>query len=321
MSSSGDFWVAEDDIEELILSSFDLFHNGDFQKAEKVYEKALSLDFENADIIAGLKCSKFWIEREKQLEALGTDEFAKSEYLYSEWKIFTEFTYRLKTPFRQGISVIKQWVFQSALSGYLHASTDIASGDEELLLRIGKCYKGMGDYDKALEYLESVSRKKRDDPEILGELADSYAFINEIRISKAFFREAFFIDPQKVNIDFLESELIVRLIEKLKALGYSNKVLKEWLPVFAVIWGVFNVKRELRPLELGKLKQSVFSLENRISDSDSEEEKSVLVPRLINRYFWLIDHYIIIGETREKVEEILRKIRIIDESVYDQYIN
>ncbi len=321
MSSSEDFSVAENDIEALILSSYDLFHDGKFQKAEKVYEKALSLDFENADIIAGLKCSKFWIEREQQLETLGTDEFAKSEYLYGEWKIFTEFICRLKTPFRQGISVIKQWVFKSALSGYLNASSDITSSDEELLLRIGKCYKGMGDYDKALEYLESVSRKKRDDPEILAELADSYAFINEIRIAKAFFREAFFIDPQRVNIDFLESELIVRLIEKLKFLGYSNKVLKEWLPVFAVIWGVFNVKRELRPLELGKLKQSVFSLENRISDSDSEDEKAVLIPRLINRYLWLIDHYIIKGETRKKVEEILRKIRIIDESIYNQYIN
>jgi len=313
--------VAADEIEELILSSYDLFHDGNFNKAERVYEKALSMDFENPDIIAGLKCSKFWVSREKQIEAFGSDEFAKSEYLYNEWKAFIEFCYCLKTPFTQGISVIKQWVFNSALNGYLHASTDIASGDEELLLRIGKCYKGMGDYDKALEYLESVSRKKRDDPEILGELADSYAFINEIRIAKAFFREAFFIDPQKVNIDFLESELIVRLIEKLKVLGYSDRVLKEWLPVFAVIWGVFNVKRELRPLELGKLKQSVFSLENRISDSDREEEKDVLVPRLINRYFWLIDHYIIIGETREKVEEILRKIRVIDESVYDQYIN
>lgn len=313
--------MAENDIEELILQSYDLFHKGSFQEAEKVYEKALSIDFENKDVIAGLKCSKYWIERYKQLEALGTDEFTKSEFLYNEWKAFTEFLNRLNTPFRQGVSVIKQWVFQTALSGYLNASSNVGSSDEELLLRIGKCYKGMGDYDKALEYLESASRKKRDDPEILGELADSYAFINETRIAKAFFREAFFIDSQKVNINFLESELIVRLIEKLRIIGYSELVLKEWIPVYAVLWGIFNVKRELKPLELGKLKQSIFSLENRITDTESEDERSVLVPRLINRYFWLIDHYIIIGEPRDKVEEVLRKIRVIDESIYEQYIN
>ncbi len=68
MSSSGDFSVADNDIEELILRSYDLFHKGSFQGAEKVYEKALSIDFENKDVIAGLKCSKYWIERSKQLE-------------------------------------------------------------------------------------------------------------------------------------------------------------------------------------------------------------------------------------------------------------
>lgn len=313
--------MEDNDVEELILRSYDFFQKGSFQEAEKVYEKALSIDFENLDVIAGLKCSKFWIERSRQLDALENDEFTKSEYLYNEWKAFSQFLNMLKTPFRQGVSVIKQWVFQTALSGYLNASSNMGSSDEELLLRIGKCYKGMGNYDKALEYLESASRKKRDDPEILGELADCYAFINETRIAKAFFREAFFIDSQKVNINFLESELIVRLIEKLRVIGYSELELKEWIPVYAVLWGIFNVKRELKPLELGKLKQSIFSFENRITDTKSDEEKSVLVPRLINRYFWLIDHYIIINEPRDKVEEVLRKIRLIDESVYEQYIN
>lgn len=321
MGSAGNLPIENVDSEELILCSYDFFHKGSFREAENIFEKAITLDFENPDAIAGLKCSKFWIERSKQLTAIGSDEFKKSEYLYNEWKAFSEFTKRLKTPFRQGVSVIKQWVFQTALTGYLNASSSIGSGGEELLLRIGKCYKGMGDYDKALEYLESVSRKKRDDPEILGELADCYAFINETRIAKAFFREAFYIDSQKVNIDFLESELILRLIEKIREIGYSEKVLKEWIPVYAVLWGVFNVKRELKPLELGKLKQSIFSLENRITDTSSDDESAILVPGLINRYFWLIDHYIITNETRDKVEEILRKIRVIDESVYEQYIN
>ncbi len=321
MRSSGNVSEADVDIEELILRSYDLFHKGSFQEAEKIYEQALALDFENKAVIAGLKCSKYWIERKKHLTTLNSDDFTKSEYLYNEWKAFTKFLSRLKTPFRQGVSVIKQWVFQTALTGYLNVSANIVTGDEEILLRIGKCYKGMGDYDKALEYLESVSRKRRDDPEVLGELADCYAFINETRAAKAFFREAFFIDAQRVNTDFLESELILRLIEKLRDIGYSEEVLKEWIPVYAVLWGVFNVKRELKPLELGKLKQSIFSLENRITDTDLEEEQAILIPRLINRYFWLIDHYVITGETREKVEEVLRKIHAIDESVYEQYIN
>lgn len=121
MGSSGNFSKADGDIEELILRSYDLFNKGSFQEAEKIYEQAITLDFENPDAIAGLKCSKFWIERYNHLSSFGSDDFTKSEYLYNEWKAFTKFINRLNTPFRQGVSVIKQWVFQTALTGYLNA--------------------------------------------------------------------------------------------------------------------------------------------------------------------------------------------------------
>ena len=62
-------------------------------------------------------------------------------------------------------------------------------------------------------------------------------------------------------------------------------------------------------------------MENRITDTVSDDERVILIPRLINRYFWLIDHFIIANEPRTKIEEVLRKIRSIDESIYEQYIN
>jgi hypothetical protein len=79
---------------------------------------------------------------------------------------------------------------------------------------------------------------------------------------------------------------------------------------------VFNVKREMKPLELGKLKQSIFLLQKEI---ETEPRARGLVPRLINRYFWLIDHYLTVGETRERIEEILERIREIDPRVYREY--
>ena len=43
------------------------------------------------------------------------------------------------------------------------------------------------------------------------------------------------------------------------------------------------------------------------------------MPRLINRYFWLIDHYMSAGEPRERVEEVLAKIRELDPRVHRDY--
>jgi len=63
--------------------------------------------------------------------------------------------------------------------------------EPELLLRIGRCYKGVGNYEEALHYLEEASATKKDDAETISELADVYALVDEGRLAKALFREAF----------------------------------------------------------------------------------------------------------------------------------
>ena len=87
---------------------------------------------------------------------------------------------------------------------------------------------------------------------------------------------------------------------------------------YAVLYGVFNVKRELRPIEYGKLRQSIYSLQ---SDIRQNSDNEVLVPRLINKYFWLIDHYISVKEDRSTIDEVLMNIKLLSPSIYQQYIN
>jgi len=110
-----------------------------------------------------------------------------------------------------------------------------------------------------------------------------------------------------------------RLIGRLDEIGYKSPELVEWIPVYGVLFGIFNVKRELRSLEYGKLKQSIFSLQSELSDEGKRSYATE--PRLLNRFFWLIDHYIATGDSREKVDDVLRHIRDINHSIYEHYIN
>jgi hypothetical protein len=50
-----------------------------------------------------------------------------------------------------------------------------------------------------------------------------------------------------------------------------------------------------------------------------ESAHATLVPRLINRYMWLIDHYLTTGEPRERIDEVLARIRDIDPGVHADY--
>jgi hypothetical protein len=72
-------------------------------------------------------------------------------------------------------------------------------------------------------------------------------------------------------------------------------------------------------VELARLKQSIFELENEIR-GESDKVSSLLKPRLINRYFWLIDHFENTREDPGMIEETLLKIKILDRAIYEWYI-
>jgi hypothetical protein len=100
-------------------------------------------------------------------------------------------------------------------------------------------------------------------------------------------------------------------------MGYKDELVCEWIPVYAAIWGVFSVKRELKQMEVGRLRQSIFSLEAEYKTNPARRE--YLRPRLLNRYFWLIDHYENSREDSSLIDETLLKIKYIDPDIYQKY--
>ncbi len=307
-------------LEEKLLTVYNLFKEGNFTNAVGILEENLSYSFESEELVSALKCARFWEERKRILRGI-SELSEKGEFLLKQWKNFIFFLERMKDVFDRSTYSIKEYVFGEALKYYLKIFEKIGGHDEELLLRIGKCYKGNGDYEKAIYYLEKANKRKLDSPEILAELADCYALINEVRISKIFFKEAFFIDPQRIDISSLESLLIKKIIKKVKEIGKKSPALKEWIPVYGSIFGVFNIRREIQPLEYSRLRQTIEEYENYLEDrkEDSHISEEILVPRLINRYLWLIDKYLNLNDEKNKIDEVLLKIKKIDYSIYELY--
>ncbi len=309
--------ASDENIQELLNHAYDAIKNHNLEEAAEGIERALSLDFDNSEVVTALKYVNFWRDRGRAVQEIATG-FEQAEYLVSQWRLFNHFVERVGEASEKCLYAVRQHVFNTALERYRQLLDESFEADSELLLRIGRCYKGKGEYDNALETLRRAASQKKDDPEIYAELADCYAFVNEIQRSKAFFREAFFLGAHRIDLGLLESELVTRLVAKLREAGYESPELEEWVPVYGVLYGVFTVKRELRSIEYGRLKQSIYALEREHSDKRGKNE--LLVPRLINRYFWLIDHYLSTGEDRAKIDEVLLKLRSIDPKTYEHYI-
>jgi tetratricopeptide (TPR) repeat protein len=312
-----------EEIPRILQNVFLRFKEGLFDEAIELLEEVLKIDFEYKGVTTALKCATFWSERKKKLVNIN-ERFERAEFLLSQWDFFTQFLNHIGETSERCLYGIKQFAFGNALKLYLEIFEDSGFYDADLLLKLGRCYKVLGNFDKAIEYLGIANQQRSGNAVILAELADCYSLINEMRISKALFREAFFIDPEAIHLAMIDSGMIQNLIKKCLEKGIKNEDLNRWIPVYGTIYGVFTIKRELRPLEFGKLRQSIYALEKEMTGEFGKTAEFGIIekkkPILINHYFWLIDHYICTGEDSSKIEEVLQKLKYIDPNIYHEYI-
>ncbi|MBN2444744.1 MAG: tetratricopeptide repeat protein [Spirochaetales bacterium] len=306
-----------EEIPKILNNVFLHFKEGLFDEAIQLLEEVLKIDFEYKGVTSALKCATFWSEKKKKLVNVN-DKFERAEFLLGQWDFFTQFLTHIGETSERCLYSIKQFAFGKALKLYLEIFDDSGFYDADVLLKLGRCYKALGNFDKAIEYLGIAHQQRTGSAVILAELADCYSLINEMRISKALFREAFFIEPKAINLLAIDSGMIQNLIKKCLEKGLRKEELSTWIPVYGTIYGVFSIKRELRPLEFGKLRQSIYALEKELAGES--EDKHIKKPILINHYFWLIDHYVSTGEDTAKIEEVLQKLKHIDSTIYHEYI-
>jgi tetratricopeptide (TPR) repeat protein len=306
----------DNEVIKLLNEVYILFKEGKFEETKEKLNTALKIDFEYPGVATSLKCANYWSERQARYEAIA-DNYEKGEYLISQWDTFMHFVQKIGDVSEVCLYNIKQYVLSLAVNHFLETAGESEIYDTDILLALGRCYKGLGNYEKAIELLETANQQKSGQAKIMAELADCYFLVNEDRAGKIFFREALFIEPADIDLLYIEATAIHRLVDKLREKGIAETEIIYWLPVYAAIYGIFNIKRELRPIEVGKLKQSIYQMESVLGNQ--EPANGQLIPRLINHYFWLIDHYMSTGDEKTKIDEVLAKIKKISPEIYKEY--
>lgn len=302
--------------EEELNKAYALLEEGKIAQARDILAQAIGYNFDNSEINFAHWCCSYWVDFIRNLPRL--EAYEQGDGLIARWKTFRQDYEQQKNFQQKTIYAIQKGIFRLTLEAYESVRDEGEPGQRaDLYRKKGLCLKKLGKYEAALNSLTEAYRIESQSAAILAEMADCFALCGEDKNSKVLFREAFFIDAQRVEIELLDSELICCLIRQVKERGYSGQALQEWIPVYGVLYGVFNVKRELRMQEAGKLRQDIFAKENEIKDPSNDSK--ILVPKLINMYFWLIDHYARSNEGSSKINECLLQIRMHDESIYRMY--
>ena len=290
---------------------------GNPDKARQIISILFENDIDNKVLAFINKCCSFWILSEEKLRDLN-DPFDRNENIISEWKTIQTFYFNDKDAYEPAKIAIQRGYFSNALEGYkkLFEEKD-AFQRAEVFKNAGICYKKLGEFQAAKNLLTEANKLYPNQASVIAELADCYSLCGEDKFGKLLFREAFFIDPGSIDLDFLDSTLIRCLIKKAQDKGHKGKTLQYWIPVYGVLNGVFNIKRELSSQEVALLKKDIYAMENEYKDPACNS--GILVPHLLNYYFRLMDHYVLAHESVAKINEVLLKIKILDSSVYEAY--
>ena len=294
-----------------------LFKQGNPFDAQSIISSLFENDLESYELNYTNKCCVFWIESIKRLNNI-KDNFELIETVLLEWKTFQTYIEK-ETRYEPAFFSMQYGFFSNALQIFqkLIDVKDL-SQKAEVYKNAGICYKKLGDFVNAKVCLTEANKIYPGNSSVIAELADCCALCGEDKYGKLFFREAFFLGPEEIDLEFLDSELIKCLIEKTQKKGYTGKALHFWIPVYGVLSGVLNIKRELTSVEVARLKKDIYAMEMEYRDPSCNAQ--LLVPKLLYSYFWLMDHYDLARENPAKINEVLVKIKVLDSAVYEAYI-
>lgn len=305
-------------IQNILKPVFDRLKERDVEGSYSLVDVILKDHLDNEDVRCTYNAIFFWKEK-LGFSTTYSSPFERGEYVFSQWKMFLHYMKKYDDRYEFVIYALKCCMFNIIINFYAEAlQAKQFTKKVQAYRKLGLCYKILGNYEKAVEFLQYVVSLEASST-VLAELADSHALCGDERLAKVFFREAFFKDACSIEKEFLESDIICVLINKLESMGFKDEELLAWIPVYAVLGGLFNVKRQLKAIEVGELKQNIFALEN-ICKNRGSKDAILAEPRLINCYFWLIDYYSYDSLSHHKIDEVLLRIKLLNVGVYNSYI-
>ncbi len=305
-------------LEAALSQAYTYIESSNPEQAKQILDEALILDLDNQGIVFLIQCCSFWIDVFNRIETL--QAFEQGETIINQWKKFQNLLDLSSDPLERSTYAFRKGIYGKALALYKQVSDENDfKMHAEIYRKMGLCNKRLGSYEDALSCLQEANSSYQGQAAIIAEMADCYDLCGESKLARLLFKEAFYIDADKVELSNLDSPLIASLIQRVIKEGCTGIALQQWISVYGILLGVLNIKRPLKPQEVGRLKQDIYARENELKDPENKDDR--LKPRLMNLYLWLLDYYLMSKENINKINEILIKIKILDPNIYKNYFS
>lgn len=288
---------------EIKKNIYGLLREGNIEAAEELTLKGMEDDLNNADYEQILKILKFWHNRAD----LFVFKEQNGEKLFAEWDHFVEFCEKNSIDNKKAFLSIKDFIFRKIVDLLIDTYKLSPVPDRETLILLGQSFYEIGLPDKAVETLEYAMNLSKDesDVRIFLLLGNLYGQTGEKDLAMVMYNEAFFRFPQQVNVDAIDYVSIQKLRQMAREDGFKDNEVLEWIPVYGYLFDVLTARRKLDYNDYMGLKERITDYEKNLKVD--KKSVNIIVPRLINFYYWILDYYLFEMKAYGPAENVMHR--------------
>lgn len=321
MDKNGQLTFADDPFLRGSNEVYQLIEEGDFRRAVKLLDELLGQDPEYPGLADAYRTARFWQNRLAGMASLQEGR-ETADFLMLEWEVYDDYARTRDMADSPAYRAAMRHVFFRASEHYKKAfqNQEDAAANFELLLNLGMCFLRLEEYRYAIDTLEYARSTYNANARLLFILAESYYHVDDVPRSLGFFREAFLVDPQAVDMSLVRTPPILELARLAGTEQPDSRDAREWIPVYGFLTDTFYVKSRLSRHYVEGLRREIYNLEVNYQAMTSDERRvSGVLPRLITKYLWLLDYYEFQNYNFENLQQIRDRLLAIDKDLFREY--
>ncbi len=300
---------------------YQLIEEGNFNEVIRKLDNLMDINPDYPGLAEGYRTAKFWSNRADEIESLAKGK-QTADFLMREWEDFKGYAASNRMIDSTAYVSAMKYIFFNASEHYKIAFKEQESTADnfDLLLNLGMCFLILGEYKASIETLEYARSSNRNNARLNSLLGEAYFNINDASRGLLFFKEAFFINPAEVDLTPLKSKPIRDLIEITKSRKPDAGDFREWMPVFGFTRDILFARRNMNSEQVEAVKREIYTLEKNLHALSKERVKETnLIPRLINKYIWMLDYFRFQNYDFESITEIKNRLIELDKDTFEEY--
>ncbi len=302
---------------------YQLISEGNFKEAIKKTDKLMNLNPDYPGLVESYRTAKFWQNRDKDLKKAEEGKMT-ADFLMEEWALYDDYASSRGMENSSAYKSAMKYIFFKAAENYkLAFQRNEETGNRlDLLINLGGCFLRLKEYKYAVETLEYARNSYSASAKMMFILGESYFHLDDIPKSLLYFREAFLIDPSQLDLSIIDCKPVNDIVEIIKSSGKRYRDMREWIPVYGFITDIFYIRRNINKHQIELLENEVFSLEKSYVKLNSDEiESTNILPRMINKYLWLLDYYVHQNINFDNSGQIRERLLNLDRELFEEFLN